>query len=347
MNLIELAKDLINVPSVTGQENEIAEFLKGFLKSQGFDIQTQKVQGNRKNVLATSGSKPRIILCTHLDTVPPYFGASEDEDYIRGRGACDAKGIMASMIWAARELKKSGTKEIGLLFVVGEETDSIGAKMANDLDIGSDFIVVGEPTENKLGLGHKGVVVFRLAFRGKAAHSAYPELGVSAIEKLMDALQNVRSLDFGVDPLLGKSTLNIGKIEGGLAANIIADFASAELSIRSALPPAQILEKVMAAVGQEAEFHIRSQSEAQRLFTVPGMEQVAVPYGTDIPHLHPHNFGKPLLLGPGSATLAHTEDERVEKRQLCEAVEIYKNLVKRLLASTRTSKTGRRAGSFH
>lgn len=339
MNLFELAKDLINVPSVTGQENEIAEFLKSFLKSQGFDIQTQKVQGNRKNVLATAGSKPRIILCTHLDTVPPHFAASEDEDYICGRGACDAKGIMASMIWAARELKESGSKKIGLLFVVGEETDSIGAKMANDLDIGSDFIVVGEPTENKLGLGHKGVVMFRLAFRGKASHSAYPQFGVSAIEKLMDALQNVRSLDFGVDPLLGESTLNIGKIEGGLAANIIADYASAELSIRCALPTTHILEKVMAAVGQEAEFQVQSQSEPQRLLTVPGIEQVVVPYGTDISYFNLNNFGKPLLLGPGSAILAHTEDERVEKRQLSEAVEIYKNLVKMLLTSTRISKT--------
>ena len=339
MSLFELAKDLINVPSVTGQESEIAEFLIVFLKSQGSDIQTQNVLGNRKNVLATAGSKPRIILCTHLDTAPPYFAASEDEDHICGRGACDAKGIMASMIWAARELKDSGLKNIGLLFVVGEEADSIGAKKANDLDIGSDFIVVGEPTENKLGLGHKGMIMFRLAFRGKSAHSAYPQFGVSAIEKLMDALQNVRSLDLGVDSLLGASTLNIGKIEGGLAANIIADHASAELSIRSALPTAQILEKVKIAVGQVAEIHIQSQSEPQRLFTVPGFEQVVVPYGTDIPYLKPKNFGKPLLLGPGSAILAHTEDEKVEKRQLSEAVEIYKNLAKMLL--------GHPADSFH
>ena len=328
MTLFELTKTLVNIPSVTGLEGEIADFLCSYLKSQDFDLQEQKIEDGRRNILATAGSAPRVILCTHMDTVPPYFAASEDEYYIYGRGACDAKGIMASMIWAAQGLKKDGLTEIGLLFVVGEETDSIGAKMANSLNVGSDFIIVGEPTENKLGIGHKGVITFKMTAKGKAAHSAYPHLGESAIEKLLDALQKIRILDFGEDPVMGKSVVNIGTIEGGVAPNVIANYASAEVSIRSAIPSEQILNKVKAVINRKVEIEVLSQSEAQRLFTVPDLEQVVLPYGTDIPHLK--SFGKPLLLGPGSVLVAHTESEKIEKRQLFEAVKIYENMVKKL-----------------
>jgi len=330
VTLFELTKTLVNIPSVTGLEGEIADFLCSYLKSQDFDLQEQKIEDGRRNILATAGSAPKVILCTHMDTVPPYFAASEDEYYIYGRGACDAKGIMASMIWAAQELKKDGLTEIGLLFVVGEETNSIGAKMANLLNVGSDFIIVGEPTENKLGIGHKGVITFKMTAKGKAAHSAYPQLGESAIEKLLNALQRIRTLDFGEDPVMGKSVLNIGTIEGGVAPNVIANYASSEVSIRIALPSEQILNKIKAVVNRKAEIEVITQSEAQRLFTVPDLEQVVLPYGTDIPHLK--SFGKPLLLGPGSALVAHTENEKIEKCQLLEAVEIYENLVKTLFS---------------
>jgi len=330
VTLLELAKTLINIPSVTGFEGEIADFLCSYLKSQNFDLQEQKIEEGRKNVLAFAGLEPRVILCTHMDTVPQHFAASEDEEYIYGRGACDAKGIMASMIWAAQELKKGGLTEIGLLFVVGEEIDSIGAKMANSLDIGSDFIIVGEPTENKLGLAHKGIIIFKITAKGKAVHSAYPHLGESAIEKLLDALQRIRALDFGEDPVMGKSLLNIGTIEGGTASNVIANHAGAEVTIRSVLPSGQILDKVKAANNREIEIEVLTESEPQRLFTVPGFEQVVLPYGTDIPHLK--NFGRPLLLGPGSILTAHSENEKIEKRQLLEAVKIYENLVKKLIA---------------
>jgi acetylornithine deacetylase len=329
VTLFELTKTLINIPSVTGLEGEIADFLCSYLKNQGFDLQEQEIEEERRNILATAGSRPRVILCTHMDTVPEYFAASEDADYIYGRGACDAKGIMASMIWAAQDLKKDGLTEVGILFVVGEETNSIGAKMANSLNIGSDFIIVGEPTENKLGIGHKGIITLKMTARGKAAHSAYPSSGESAIEKLLDSLQRIRTLDFGEDPVMGKAVLNIGTIEGGAAPNVVANHASAEVCIRSAHPSEQILNKVKAVVNQKVEIDILTQSEAQRLFTVPDLEHVVLPYGTDIPHLK--NFGKPLLLGPGSFLVAHTENEKIEKRQLLEAVKIYENLVKKLL----------------
>jgi len=329
VTIYELTKALVNIPSITGHEGEIADFVSSYLKSQDFDLKEQIIEEGRRNILATAGSKPRIILCTHMDTVPQYFAASEDEYYIYGRGACDAKGIMASMIWAAQELKKDGLTEIGLLFVVGEETDSIGAKMANSLRVGSRFIIVGEPTENKLGIGHKGLLTFKVIAKGKAAHSACPELGESAIEKLLDALQRIRVLDFGKDPVMGKSVLNVGTIKGGVAANVVANHASAEVSIRSALPTKQVLRKVKAVVNRKVLIEVLMQSEAQRLFTVPGLEQIVLPFGTDIPHLK--SFGKPLLLGPGSFLVAHTEREKIEKRQLSEAVEIYENLVRKLL----------------
>jgi len=329
VNLTKLTKTLVNIPSVTGSEAAIADFLSNYLKSLGFDLEKQEVDEERRNILAVLDPSPRLIFCTHMDTVPPFFGAREDESFIYGRGACDAKGIMASMIFAAQELSKEGVKKIGLLFVVGEETDSIGAKMAGSLNVDSEYIIVGEPTENKMGSGHKGIVNLKIFSEGKSAHSAFPDLGESAIEKLLDVLQDIRGLNFKEDPTMGKTVMNIGKIEGGLVFNVIACSASAEVSFRSGLYSDQIIEKARAASGQRAKIEVISKSEPQVLFTIPGFEQAVLPYGTDIPYLK--RFGRPLLLGPGSVLVAHTENERVEKKQLFEAVEIYKKIVKILI----------------
>jgi len=329
VTLFELTKKLVNIPSVTGFEDKIADFLCSYLESQDFDLKEQIIDKRRRNILATAGSAPRVILCTHMDTVPPHFSSSEDDHYIYGRGACDAKGIMASMIWSAQEMKREGLTEIGLLIVVGEETDSIGAKMANSLKVGSDFVIFGEPTENKLGIAHKGMITFKIKAKGKAAHSASPHLGESAIEKLLDALQRLFALDFGKDQVMGRSVLNIGTIEGGVAPNVVADSAGAEITIRSVLPSKQILQKVKTILKKNVEIEVLTQSEVQKLFTVPGLDQAVLPYGTDIPHLK--SFGKPLLLGPGSFLVAHTEGEKIEKRQLLEAVKIYKDVVRKLL----------------
>ncbi len=330
MNLLELTKKLVSIPSVTGSEARIADFLSGYLKSQKFEVKEQKVEGKRRNIFASLRPKPRLIFCTHMDTVPPYVKAREDKSFIYGRGACDAKGIMAAMIWAGQELNKEGLAEIGFLFVVGEETDSIGAKKAKGLGIGSEFIVVGEPTENRMGSGHKGIITLKISAEGKSAHSAYPHLGESAIEKLLDVLHEIRSLDFGEDPVLGKTTINIGKIEGGIADNVIPDSASAMVSMRIVHASHQIVDRIKPLAGQKVKIEVLSQSEPQVLFTLPGFKQVVLPYGTDIPYLK--RFGKPLLLGPGSALVAHTEEERIEKKQLKDAVEIYKKIAKKLLA---------------
>ena len=330
MTLFDLTKHLINISSVTGQEADIGNFLWDHLENQGYVLQEQKIEGSRRNLLAVPKNNKEllIILCTHLDTVPPYIAASEDEKYIYGRGACDAKGSMAAMLWAAKELVSSGIETFGLLFVVGEETDSIGAKTAGELNVSSEFIVVGEPTGNKLAVGHKGVVTLRLTSKGKSAHSAYPKLGESAVDKLLDVLQSIRSLSLGQNPVLGKTSLNIGCIKGGETANIIADSASAEVVIRTAGPAEGVLKKVRKAVKGKVEIEVITQSDPQKMIAVPGIDQVVVPYGTDIPYLK--RLGRPLLIGPGSGLEAHTENERVEKHQLHEAVEIYIKLVKDL-----------------
>jgi acetylornithine deacetylase len=342
LNVFELTKKLVSIPSVTGNETQIADYLCDYLKGEDFVVKEQTVEAGRRNVLAIAGVPPKVILCTHLDTVPPHFPASEDEHYIFGRGACDAKGIMASMILAARNLKKQGITGIGLLFVVGEETNSIGAKMANSLNVGSEFIIVGEPTENKLGKGHKGLVALKIVARGKTAHSAFPHLGESAIEKLLDALQKLRALDFAEDELFGKSFVNIGTIEGGVAHNVIAEHAQAEVSVRSALNTNKIIAKIKEAVNKKVEIETLTQSEPQRLFTVSDFEHIVLPFCTDIPHLK--NFGRPLLIGPGSPLVAHTENEKIAKRQLTEAIEIYQKLAKKLL--TINSEKHRDAPSF-
>jgi acetylornithine deacetylase len=330
VNLFQLTRELINIPSVTGDEAAVTEFVSDHLKRLGFQVREQTVAAGRKNILASASGNPKVLLCTHLDTVPPIIPASEDEEHIYGRGACDAKGILAAMITAGARLLEKNVRDFGLLFLVGEETDSRGAKAANTLDVKSKYIIVGEPTENKLGAGHKGLIAIKLTARGRAAHSAFPELGDSAIVKLLDTLHLIRNSDFGADPILGTSLVNIGTLAGGVAHNVIADHASAELSIRNTVASEQVLAKLKSLANGKAEIEVLTRSEPQKLHTLPGFEQVVLPFGTDIPHLK--NFGRPLLIGPGSATVAHTESERIEKRQLTAAVDIYVNLVQKLLA---------------
>jgi acetylornithine deacetylase len=329
LHVFELTKSLINIPSATGSEGRLADYLLHLLRGESFRVRTQEVAAGRKNLLAMLEEPPAVILCTHLDTVPDWFGASEDGLCIYGRGACDAKGIMAAMIVAASGLRAEGLRNIGLLFVVGEETDSLGAQKANDLAVGSRFIIVGEPTQNKLATAHKSVLTLSLAAAGKAGHSAYPERGESAIVKLLDVLADVSRLDFGADPVLGPTLMNIGRIEGGTAPNVIPESAAAIVSYRSGASPDIILSKVRAVTEGRVEIAVTTKSDPQVLFTVPGIEQDVMPFGTDIPYLT--SFGKPLLLGPGSVLDAHTKNEKVEKKQLEEAVAIYQFLVRTLL----------------
>ncbi len=332
MNVTELTRTLIDIPSVTGAEQQVGLFLKSHLESLDYQVQMQAVAAQRFNVFATTGTSPRVVLSTHMDTVPPYIASSEDEQRIYGRGACDAKGIIAAQIIAADRLRREGVEEIGLLFTVDEEQGSLGAQIANRLKLerAPEFLINGEPTDNKLASATKGSLRLNLRTRGRASHSAYPEQGDSAIEKLLDVLQSIRECAWPADELLGATTCNIGVIGGGTRPNVVPDQASAQLQFRlvsDATPVRKILE---AAIAQRAEVEYLSEHEPIHLHTIAGVEQCVVRFTTDIPYLS--NWGKPLLLGPGSILSAHTEHEYVDKQELSEAIEIYARLVTALLA---------------
>ena len=334
MRVFELTRELIDIPSVTPEEEQVGLFLHARLLElcEKYDGVAEKneVEPGRSNVYAVFGN-PIVTLSTHMDTVPPFVPAREDEDFIWGRGACDTKGIIASMITAAEQLLNEGTRNFALLFVVGEERNSAGAFHAAANPRGSKFIVNGEPTENQLALGSKGALRYELVAHGKMAHSAYPELGESAIEKLLDALQAIRKVPLPVDEVLGKSTLNIGTIQGGRAPNVIPDEARAEIFVRLVGDSAPIRRAYEQAVGDKVELNFVLEIPALRLKAVAGHATTVVAYATDIPAFG-GNWGEPLLLGPGTIHVAHTLDERVPKKQLIDAITIYKDIVRQLQA---------------
>jgi acetylornithine deacetylase len=281
-------------------------------------------------VFAQWGDTLDVTLSTHMDTVPPFFASREDDQRIWGRGACDTKGIIASMIFAVRDLLAAGHTNLALLFVVGEERNSAGALAAAKSPRGSKFLINGEPTENKLALGSKGALRLELVASGRMAHSAYPELGESAIEKLLDALHAARRVPLPVDKILGASTLNIGTISGGRAPNVIPDQARAELFIRLVDSGDATLRAMQQAANGKAEIHEALRIPAVLLGSLPGFETTVVSYTTDIPALG-ESWGQPYLIGPGSIHLAHTAEERIPKAQILEAVQIYKRMVQQLL----------------
>ncbi len=336
MNLFELTKHLMNIPSVSGDEEAVGFFLRDHLESLGWTVELQAVSENQNNVIAYLNDTPRIFLSTHMDTVPPFIAPTEDDEKIYGRGSCDAKGIIASQIIAAEELRKQGISDIGLLYTVEEEQASTGAKAANQHRLAAkcQYMINGEPTDNDLGVGSKGALRLKITTRGKAAHSAYPEQGDSAIEKLLDILDDVRKLEFPHGEFFGKTTCNIGTIGGGMKINIIPAEAEAGLLIRLTTEKEPVLELLERAIDGRGELEITSFSLPVKMLPVEGFEQKVVRFTTDIPHLP--NWGKPLLLGAGSILVAHTKNEFVPKKELEEAVGLYIDLVKKLLATENT-----------
>ena len=333
MNLFELTHALINIDSVTPNEESVGLFLADHLSllaaRTGGVVERIQVEPKRFNVLAY-WDQPVVTFSTHMDTVPPFFPSREDDEFIWGRGACDTKGIIASMIFAVESLLAEGIRQLGLLFVVGEERNSAGALAAARDPRGSRFLINGEPTGNKLALGSKGSLRYEVIARGRMAHSAYPHLGESAIEKLLDALERVRRIKLPVDPILGQSTLNIGTITGGRAPNVIPDHASAEIFIRLVDDGATSRAAMSEAVDGLAEAAEILSIPALHLSAVDGLETTVVSFTTDIPAFG-GAWGQPFLLGPGSVHFAHTDEERIPKRELTEAVQIYKKIVRQLL----------------
>jgi acetylornithine deacetylase len=323
----------MNIPSVSGSEEAVGFYLRDYLASLGWTVELQKVSENQNNVIAYLNDAPRVFLSTHMDTVPPFIGAREDDEAIYGRGACDAKGIIAAQIAAAEELRKQGIENIGLLYTVEEERSSTGARTANLHPIAAkcEYLINGEPTDNDLAIGSKGTFRLNIKTSGKAAHSAYPEEGDSAIEKLLDILDDIRHTKFQDDDFFGETTVNIGTIDGGTALNVIPPSAEAGLAIRLTTRRQPIEESLESIVRGRGEIEVLSCSEPVKMLQVDGFKQKVVRFTTDIPYLT--NWGQPLLLGPGSILVAHTRDEFVLKKDLEEAVELYIDLTKRLLAS--------------
>ena len=332
MNLFELTTALMNVPSVSGEEEAVGFWLRDYLESIGWTVELQKVSDNQNNVIAWLNDTPRLWFSTHIDTVPPFIPPTEDDEKIYGRGACDAKGIIAAQITAAEELRKQGIEDIGLLYTVEEERSSTGARAANDhpLAAKAEYMINGEPTDNDLAIGSKGTFRLKIKTKGKAAHSAYPEEGDSAIEKLLDILEDVRHTKFPDDEFFGETTVNVGTIEGGVALNVIPPSAEAGLAVRLTTPREPIEKALENLLRDRGEIEVLSCSEPVKMLRVEGFKQKVVRFTTDIPYLT--NWGQPLLLGPGSILVAHTKDEFVLKKDLEEAVRLYADLATRLLA---------------
>jgi acetylornithine deacetylase len=334
MDIFQLTRLLVDIESITNHEAAVGEVLfevlSGLAARFSGRVERCAVKADRFNVFAQWG-EPVVTLSTHMDTVPPFFASREDADFIWGRGSADAKGIIASMTGAAEELLQRGVRNFGLLFVVGEERNSAGAYAAARNPRGSRYLINGEPTENKMALATKGVLRYEIEARGKLAHSAYPELGESAIDKLLDALQEVRRIALPEDALLGRSTLNIGVISGGRAPNVVPDAGLAEITIRLVGDPAPVREAVRRAVGDRAEAREILCIPAMRFDKLDGFDTTIVAYTTDVPAFA-GAWGKPFVLGPGDIHLAHTSEERVLKRELAAAKDIYQRMVGQLLA---------------
>jgi acetylornithine deacetylase len=332
VNVFELTRRLIDIPSVSGEELEVGRFLASHLGGLGYKVELQEVEENRANVIATTGARARVVLSTHMDTVPPFVASSEDGTHIYGRGSCDAKGIIAAQLTAADRLRAEGVEELGLLFTVDEELGSLGARAADSHALAGEceYLVNGEPTENRLAVGSKGSLRLRLSTEGRAAHSAYPERGESAVEKMLDVLADVRAARWPRDEFFGETTCNIGTIRGGTRPNVIPAEASAELQIRLVRPSSEVKKILEETTAGRARVEYLSAAEPVRMLSVEGFEHEVVRFTTDIPYLK--SWGKPLLVGPGSILDAHTDGERVSKRELEESVELYARLVKSLLA---------------
>ena len=333
MDLFALTRCLVDIESITGNEAAVGDALCRELAVRGFDVRKMPVDGDRFNVLATlpGAANPAVVFSTHMDTVPPFIPSSENDTRISGRGSCDAKGIIAVQIAAADRLRSEGTK-VGLLFLVGEERDSQGAKKANEQPIGSKFLINGEPTENRLALASKGTLRVELVASGRMAHSAYPELGESAIDKLIVALTRLRSMPLPETRGIGPCTVNIGLIEGGRAPNVIPDHAKAHLLYRLVGPTAELRSQIVKTVGELARVDFYLEIPFMRFREVDGLPTMVAAFTTDIPALG--NWGEPLLIGPGSIHVAHTDGEYVDKQQLLDAVDLYCTITKRLLVSS-------------
>ena len=329
-DVVALAAELLALESPTGAEGPAVDFVTRWLVARGWNVHVQEVSSGRGNVWA-SRTGGGVTLSTHLDTVPPFIRPVLEGNQLRGRGACDAKGIAAAMMAAADRLATEGEERVDLLLVVGEEKGSDGARAANHLPATSKFLVNGEPTESRLASGCKGSLRVTLRTRGRAAHSAYPQLGQSAIEPMLELLPTLKTVKLPVDDVLGETTVNIGTIRAGTEANIIPDLAETEIMFRLVGDVHDVKKRLETWVAGRAEIEYGSYIPAQRFHTIPDFPAAPVAYTSDIPLLG--RWGTPLLFGPGSIHVAHTPNEFIDVRELRAAVDAYVRIVRTLLGS--------------
>ena len=335
MDPVAFARGLIDIDSTTGREGDAGRWLARELRGLGFTVAEQPVDGDRCNVIATTqadAAAPDVVLSTHIDCVPPFFPSRIEGERLYGRGSCDAKGILAAQVAAADRLRRDGEQRIGLLFVVGEERGSDGAKLANAAAPQSRFLVNGEPTESRLGAATRGILRIKLHAEGRAAHSSFPELGISAIDTLLDALIELRQLALPEDGELGKTYYTVGLISGGVASNVVSPSAEAEVMFRTVGPGAGVREAIASLESRVSIEHMLEVPPV-KLKTVAGFDTAVFPYTTDIPFLS--SWGQPLLFGPGSIHVAHTADEFVSIPELHTAIDRYVTIAKGLLTSSR------------
>lgn len=327
-DVVALAAELLTIDSSTGAESGAVDFVAKWLVARGWNVHLQEVSRSRANIWASRSGRG-VTLSTHLDTVPPFIAPRLIGDKLLGRGACDAKGIAAAMLVAADNLANAGEQRVDLLFVVGEEKGSDGARAANRLAATSKFLVNGEPTESKLATGAKGSLRVTVRTRGRAAHSAYAHIGESAIRPMIALLPTLDDLVLPTDAVLGETTLNIGTLHAGTEANIVPAEAEAELMFRLVGDPTPVREQIEQWANGRAELEYGSYIPAQHFHTIPGFDIAPVAYTSDIPLLG--RWGTPLLFGPGSIHVAHTPDEFIDVNELRAAVGAYERIVRSLL----------------
>jgi len=332
LSLVDLARRLVDIDSTTGREGEACRFLAGYLRGRGFRVMEQPVSDGRVNILAFLEPDPVVVLSTHIDCVPPFLPGRVEGGRLYGRGACDAKGALAAQVTAVERLRAQGEDRVGLLFVVGEERGSDGAPVANHTPPGSAFLIDGEPTDNRLGRATRGTLRLRFKATGRAAHSSRPDLGVSAIDTLIDALVDLRRVDLPEDAEMGRTFYTIGLISGGIAPNVVSPSAEAEVTFRTVGPGQEIVDRLAALRSRVSVEHVLEVPPV-RMLTVPGFETAVFAFTTDIPRLS--RWGRPLLYGPGSVLLAHSDDDQVEIAELEAAVDGYVRLAKALLPKPR------------
>ncbi|KAK6073137.1 hypothetical protein SCUP515_07000 [Seiridium cupressi] len=365
--LLSLHKSLIEISSVTGTENAVGQFLIGYLTDLGLHAELQFLPDNstdtvpekpRFNVIAWPGKSrkpnPKVLVSSHIDTVPPFmpYSISEGDSVdggtvISGRGSVDAKAAVAAQVTALLDLIQDkdhedfAAEDVMLVFVVGEEATGDGMRYFSNslesLDPKPQFKagVFGEPTEGKLACGHKGFLGCTVKATGHAGHSGYPWLGKSATEVIMRGLVKILDTDLGSSERLGNTTVNVGRIEGGVALNVIPEHAEARIAVRIAIGPqetgAKVVEgrirDVLKSVDDEA-FDISCNNGYGAIdcnCEVSGFENITVNYGTDVANLKGDHTR--YLYGPGTIMVAHGPDEALKVKDLEAAVEGYKKLI--------------------